>query len=151
VKRFLRFNGVGALGVGVQLSTVAALTAWFHVNVAAATAIGVTAAVVHNFIWHREWTWADRRSEGGRLLRTFCSFALSNGAVSLVGNVAIVSIMVSWTGLAGVAANVVAIAACGVANYWLGDRVVFANSLRFPDFFVRMPPAKTVRIPRCVP
>jgi putative flippase GtrA len=126
VKRFLRFNGVGALGVGVQLSTVAALTALLHVNMAAATALGVAAAVVHNFVWHREWTWADRRAEGRNVLLTFCSFALSNGAVSLVGNVAIVSILVWWTGFDGMAANVVAIAACGVANYWLGDRVVFS-------------------------
>lgn len=127
MKRFLRFNGVGALGIGVQLSTVAALTAWLHVNVAAATAIGVAAAVVHNFIWHREWTWADRRAEGRRAFLSFCSFVLSNGAVSLVGNVAIASILVGWAGFGGVAANVVAIAACGVFNYWLGDRVVFTD------------------------
>jgi putative flippase GtrA len=126
VRRFLRFNGVGALGICVQLSTVAALTAWLNVDVAAATTVGVAAAVVHNFIWHREWTWADRRAEGRRLLLTFCSFVLSNGAVSLVGNVAIVSILVRWTGLDGVAANVLAIGACGVVNYWLGDRVVFS-------------------------
>jgi putative flippase GtrA len=125
VTRFLRFNGVGALGIGVQLSTVAALTALVHLNVAAATGIGVAAAVVHNFIWHREWTWADRRSANGNVFATFCSFALSNGAVSLVGNVAIVSVLVWWAGLGGVIANVVAIAACGVANFWLGDRVVF--------------------------
>jgi putative flippase GtrA len=130
VKRFLRFNGVGALGIGVQLSTVAAFTDLVHMNVAAATGIGVAAAVVHNFIWHREWTWADRRAEGRHLLLTFGSFALSNGAVSLVGNVALVSILVWWTGLDGVAANVVAIAACGVANYWLSDRVVFSPGAR---------------------
>lgn len=138
MKRVLRFNGVGALGIGVQLSTVAALTAWLHVNVAAATAIGVTAAVVHNFIWHREWTWADRRAEGRDVLLTFCSFALSNGAVSLVGNVTLASILVWWTGLHGVAANVVAIAACGVVNYWLGDRVVFRRRVRLDS---RQPPA----------
>ena len=130
MKRFFRFNGFGALGIGVQLSPVAALTAWLHVNVAAATGLGVAAAVVHNFIWHRRWTWADRRGEGRHVLLTFCSFALSNGAVSLVGNVAIVSILVRWTGFDGVAANVVAIAACGVVNYWLGDRVVFRRRVR---------------------
>lgn len=124
--RFFRFNGVGALGIGVQLATVAALTAWVPVNVAAATGLGVAAAIVHNFIWHCEWTWADRRPERHPLL-AFCSFALSNGAVSLIGNVAIVSILVRATGLGGVAANVVAIAACGVANYWLSDRVVFSH------------------------
>jgi putative flippase GtrA len=127
VKRFLRFNGVGALGIGVQLSTVAALTFWVQMNVAAATGLGVAAAVVHNFIWHREWTWADRRAEGRDVLLTFCSFVLSNGAVSLVGNVALASILVWWTGLDEVTANIVAIGACGVVNYWLSDRVVFTN------------------------
>jgi putative flippase GtrA len=123
VTRFLRFSGVGALGIGLQLSTVAALTSWGHVNVAVATALGVAAAVVHNFIWHRKWTWADRRT--GNAFATFCSFALANGAVSLVGNVAIVSLLALWAGLHDVAANVVAIAACGVVNYCLSDRLVF--------------------------
>jgi len=47
--RWLKFNAVGALGVGVQLGTLAALTNGVGLDYLAATALAVEAAVLHNF------------------------------------------------------------------------------------------------------
>ena len=120
--RFLRFNAVSALGIGVQLAALWLLTG-AGVNVLAATTLAVAAAVVHNFVWHRRWTWADRNAG---LVRTFLSFAAANGAVSLATNLVVMASPVSVVGLAPLLANLVAIGSAGLINFWLGDRVVFA-------------------------
>ena len=124
-QRFLGFNSVGALGIGVQLTTVGVLIHGAGVNAVAATVIGVTAAIAHNFVWHRHWTWSDRPIARGHVPRTFARFALSNGAVSFVGNLVLVSLLVGLTAVPPLVANMIAIAACGLINYGLADRVVF--------------------------
>ena len=49
--RWLKFNGVGALGIVAQLGVLALLTGVFHVQYLIATAIAVESAVLHNFVW----------------------------------------------------------------------------------------------------
>ena len=124
-RRFLAFIGVGLIGIGVQLVVVHACLHRLHVHYAVATSLGVIAAVVHNFVWHRHWTWADRRSVREHALAVFARFALANGAVSLAGNLIVVTIVMSSTRFDGVLANAIAIAVCGLANFWAGDRWVF--------------------------
>ena len=73
-QRWIRFNGVGALGSGLQLALVALLVRAAGVHYLWATAAGIEAAVLHNFCWHECWTWRDRRATVGsavarRLLR----------------------------------------------------------------------------------
>ena len=129
-RRFARFNVVSAAGFVVQLATVALLTDWLSVWSVAATGLGVGAAVVHNFLWHRHWTWKDRKDESAGPARTFVRFAASNGLVSLAGNVLIVAVLADAIGLDVVLANVVAVAVCGLLNFQIGDRVVFRAARR---------------------
>ena len=123
--RFIRFNTVSAAGFVVQLLTVALLTRWLALPDVAATGAAVAATVVHNFLWHWRWTWADRALAPAGLVATFLRFAAANGVVSLAGNVLIVAVVVHATGMDVVVANVVAVALCGLLNYQIGDRVVF--------------------------
>jgi len=58
--RWWRFNSVGAIGIGVQFAALFLMKGMLHFNYLAATAIAVEAAVVHNFVWHEQFTWADR-------------------------------------------------------------------------------------------
>jgi putative flippase GtrA len=127
--RWLRFAAVSAAGFLLQLAVVAALAAWRHAPAAAATTAGVSAAILHNFFWHARWTWADRRAaRPSRPGRTFARFALANGAVSLLGNVAIASLLVGVAAVDVVLANVIAVAACGLVNYWAADRLAFQRT-----------------------
>ena len=126
-RRFLRFNTVSAAGVVVQLLTVALLTRWLAVPDVAATGAAVAAAVVHNFLWHRRWTWADRVADPAGALAPFLRFAAANGALSILVNVVIVTVAVEATGIDVVAANVGAVALCGLVNYQIGDRLVFRD------------------------
>ena len=126
--RWVRFNGIGAIGVAVQLATLALLTRLFDVPVAIATLLAVETAILHNFVWHQQWTWktrpaADARERLERLLR----FHALNGLVSLVGNLAITTALVRM-GLDPLPANAVAILGCSTINFFASDRLVFRAS-----------------------
>ena len=123
MRRFLRFNLVGGLGIGVQLATMGLLADVAGLDVAPATVVAVSLAVVHNFAWHWRWTWADRHGRG--MGAAFVQFAVANGLVSLAGNLAVMMCLTRATSLPAVEANAIAIVACGLVNYWLADGVVF--------------------------
>ena len=121
-ERALKFTAVGALGVALQLGILQLLAA-LSVPYLFATGLAVASAVVHNFAWHRRWTWRDRPDD--RLLAAFARFALANGLVSLAGNVVAMALLVGLLDLPLVIANGIAIGACGIGNYYLADRLVF--------------------------
>ena len=60
VLRWIKFNAVGGIGIGVQLGALAALRSWLKLDYLLATGLAVEIAVVHNFLWHERYTWADR-------------------------------------------------------------------------------------------
>jgi putative flippase GtrA len=124
--RWLKFNLVGGIGIGVQFVTLFLLKSIVHFHYLGATALAVEAAVVHNFVWHEQFTWADRvqvswRESLPRLLR----FNLCNGAVSIVGNLALMRIMVGFGHMNYLVANGIAIALCSVVNFIVSDGYVF--------------------------
>jgi putative flippase GtrA len=120
--RALKFAAVGALGIALQLA-VLHLLAVAAVPYLVATAVAVSAAVIHNFAWHRRWTWRDRADDG--VLAAFAKFALANGAVSFAGNIVAMALLVGVLNLPLVIANMIAIGACGVGNFYLADQLVF--------------------------
>jgi putative flippase GtrA len=132
LRRFLRFNVVAIAGLAVQLATLWVLIHMAGLHYAVATVAAVSAALVHNFIWHCLWTWQDRAGRLGWRILTgrFGQFVAANGAVSLVGNVAIAMVLVSGRHLSPVVANLVAVAMCGLINFWLADRLVFTATPR---------------------
>jgi putative flippase GtrA len=123
LRRFFRFNVVSALGMLIQLTALWLLADVAHVDVLIATTAAVGTAVVHNFFWHRRWTWADRAA--ARPAREFIRFASANGVISLGGNIAVMAVLVQGAGVYPVPANLAAIIVCGLANFWLGNAVVF--------------------------
>ena len=94
-----KFVIVGCLGFVLQLLTLWALSSLAGWPWLPATAAAVEMAVLHNFVWHERWTWADRRFGGfggfGRLVR----FNVATGLISIVGNVALMDILVEALGL----------------------------------------------------
>jgi putative flippase GtrA len=81
-------------------------------------------ALLHNFAWHALYTWRDRRGEGG-VLGQMVRFHLSNGLVSMAGNLVLMRLLVEGTQMPVLAANGVAILGCSVVNFFLGDGWVF--------------------------
>ena len=124
--RWLKFNLVRAIGIGVQLAMLWTLVHVLSWNYLPATVLAVETAVLHNFIWHCRFTWADRskglwRDVAGRLLQ----FNLTNGAVSIVGNVILMRVLAGVWGVPVLVANVASIAVCSLVNFLLSETVVF--------------------------
>ena len=126
--RVMRFNAVGAIGFALQLAALAALHSGFGLSYAAATALAVELAVLHNFVWHERWTWRDRARAGG-LVGRLVRFNLSTGLVSITVNVALMQWLTGSLAVPYLAANLCSVAAAAIANYALSDRLVFTQSL----------------------
>ena len=124
--RWLKFNAVGSLGILVQLGSLGFFVHILGLHYLLATTMAVETAVLHNFLWHRKWTWADRRGSGvlapGRLL---LRFNLTNGMVSIAGNLLFMRILSGTAGLEPMLANLLSIVFCSLINFLLADRFVF--------------------------
>src|SRR5581483_4019573 len=114
-----------ALGVVVQLILLGLLSRSARLPYLAATAVAVELTVLHNFVWHEHFTWRDRQNEGA-LRRLFC-FHLSNGLVSLLGNVVLMSFFAGKLRLPILLSNVLSIVICSILNFFSADRWVFAR------------------------
>jgi putative flippase GtrA len=139
--RWLKFNLVGGLGIVVQLTVVLGLHRGFHLNDLLATALAVEAAVVHNFLWHERYTWADRvqpswRRSLARLLR----FNLAAGGVSIAGNLGIVKWMVGRGHGNYLMANSVAILLCSGLNFLITEEWVFEGEAKHEPGIPAAPP-----------
>ena len=122
------FAVVGIIGFGVQTVVLWLLVGRSGMAVVPATLVATEAAVLHNFLWHLRWTWADRpgsvRAAGGRLLR----FNLSNGGFSLVGGTAIMALLVDALGVHYLLANLASVLLVSIVNFLASDRFVFTLS-----------------------
>ena len=124
-RRAFRFYAVGGLGIAVQLGTLAAL---IHagLNYVIATMLAVEAAVVHNFLWHQHYTWAERQTSGiAAYLWRLLKFNSTTGLVSIGGNVMLMRLLVGEAGFRPLIANIVTVASCSLLNFLVSDRAVF--------------------------
>lgn len=125
--RWLRFNAVGAMGAALQLALLALLVHVVGMHYLWATALSVEAAILHNFLWHRRWTWADRRGASDGAAAALARFNLTNGLVSISGNLLSAYLLTGLWRIDPVVANLVTIAVGSLANLFLSDRVVFVS------------------------
>jgi putative flippase GtrA len=130
MKRLRAFISVGALGFVLQVGALGLLAVAAGWPYQVATAAAVELAVVHNFLWHEQWTWRDRigsdRSHGGLLAR-FLRYQITTGATSVAGNFLLTSILVEQARVPVLIANVAAVGVMAVANFLLSDRWVFSR------------------------
>jgi putative flippase GtrA len=130
--RWWKFNFVGGIGIVVQFAALFVLKSVLHFDYLIATAIAVEAAVMHNFVWHEQFTWVDRTSydrknhDGWRRSwRRLVRFHVANGVVSVLGNLALMRVMVGAGHMNYLAANAAAIGLCSVANFLVSEEWVF--------------------------
>ena len=121
--RWLKFNAVGAGGIVVQLAALAVLKSLFRVDYLVATALAVEAAVVHNYLWHERFTWADRETRNSWL--RFLKFNGTTGLFSILGNVLMMRVLVGEAHVNYFVANILTIATCSILNFLVSDRFVF--------------------------
>ena len=126
ILRWIKFNAVGGTGIVVQLAALAILRSWLKLDYLLATGLAVEIAVIHNFFWHERFTWADRpAARPVQSLVRLVKFNAGNGAVSIVGNLVMMRLLVGELKFNYVPSNVFAIALCSLVNFLLSDRFVF--------------------------
>ena len=126
MRKWLRFNAIGTMGVGVQLFLLFLLTRLLHIHYVIATLLAVECAIIHNFFWHQQWTWKENATQTKMdALRRFLKFNTSSGTVSLVGNVGITAALMQVVHLPLMICNILAIGACNIANFLFAHTFVF--------------------------
>lgn len=123
--RWGKFNLVGAIGMLVQLAALALFNRLAPGHYLYATAAAIELTLLHNFVWHLHYTWRDRREDSalfGQLIR----FHLSNGVVSMLGNLALMRLLVQEVHVPVLVANSIAILCCSIVNFCLGHTWAFA-------------------------
>ena len=128
--RWGKFNLVGIMGAVTQLGSLSVLNRIVPGHYLVASAVALELTLVHNFVWHVHYTWRERR-ERATLAGQCVRFHLSNGMVSLAGNLALMKVLVAGARLPVLAANGIAILCCSFVNFCLGETWVFgAKRLR---------------------
>jgi putative flippase GtrA len=138
--RFLRFNLVGLLGILVQLTTLALLNRTLPHHYLLTSTFAVELTLLNNFLWHLHYTWPETSRRNA--LPTFLRFHLSNGLISLFGNLALMRLFVHSLHAPILIANALAISCCGIVNFLLAHYWAFAKareSHRTPRFTIRPP------------
>jgi putative flippase GtrA len=125
--RWGKFNAVGLMGMVLQLTALAVFERCAPGHYLVASAAAVELAILHNFVWHLHYTWRDRSDDAAPLLR-LVRFHLSNGLVSMVGNLVIMRFLVQQVRVPILIADSIAILCCSMINFCLGDRWVFRAS-----------------------
>ena len=124
--RWCKFNLVGGIGIGVQFVALFLMKGVLGFDYLFSTVVAVEAAVVHNFVWHEQFTWADRVLPSWRtFLIRLVRFNLTTGAVSILGNLALMKVMVGHGQMNYLLANGIAIALCSIGNFLVSDGWVF--------------------------
>jgi putative flippase GtrA len=130
-RRWLKFNLVGGIGIGVQLAALWMLVHVLRCNYLLATGLAVEMAVLHNFVWHHRFTWsdrilADRMNRHWRdIARRLLQFNMTNGVVSILGNLILMRLLAGALHVPVLLANVTSIAACSLVNFLLSETFVF--------------------------
>ena len=123
--RCVKFSAVGLVGIGVQLAALWALAGLGGWHYLVATIVATETAVLHNFLWHIRWTWADRPASAGETLARLVRFHVTNGLVSIVGNTVLMMVLTGFLGIHYLLANMLGILVCALANLALSEFWVF--------------------------
>lgn len=125
IARFLRFNLVGLFGIVTQLTTLTVLNHVFPHHYLLTSTFAVEFTLLHNFAWHLHYTWPQTKITRREALAQLLRFHLSNGLLSLFGNLALMRVFVHSAHTPVVLANALTIACCGLANFLLAHHWVF--------------------------
>jgi len=108
----------------VQLGTLRLFDRMAPGHSLAALVTAVELALMHNFIWHLRYTWQDRREEAAWATQLL-QFQVSNGLVSLLGNLVLMRLLVHEARQPLLVANTLAILCCSILNFCLGNNWAF--------------------------
>jgi putative flippase GtrA len=124
-RRWFTFSAVGLIGFGVQIVCLWLLAGVLRLDPVAAAVAATELTVLHNFVWHLRWTWADRPSSSVETFRRLLRFNVSNGGISIVGGAVLMTLLVRGLSVHYLVANIISVALCSIANLIVSDLWAF--------------------------
>jgi dolichol-phosphate mannosyltransferase len=121
VGKFLRFGLVGFSGVFVNMAILYVMRDIFKLELTRSLIVAAELAIISNFLWNDLWTFGEiskqqpgKRQRLKRLLKfnTIC-------LMGLILNVLLVNLMYNFLGMNEYLANLIAIAAVTLWNFWI--------------------------------
>jgi len=129
--RWIRFSSAGGLGVLVHTGGLWVFRGALGWHYLAATAAAVELAILHNFLWHHNWTWEDRKPAGwAGIAERFLRYNAATGAVSITSNLALMRVLCGYLGMHYLPASLLSIALTNLANFALCELLVFRAVIR---------------------
>jgi putative flippase GtrA len=125
VHRWFKFQAVGAAGTCVQLAGLFAFKECLGMGVGLATAAAVEIAILHNFWWHRGWTWARPGRQPSPVLLQLVQYNLTVSLASLISNVLLTGLYLRILPVHYLVANLMAIGTLGLVNFLMGELIIF--------------------------
>lgn len=127
--RGTKFNLVGWLGMVVNSGCLYFFKGILGVPLIPASLLSIEIAIIHNFIWHRYWTWKDRKSDHPLpFLKQLIVYNLMTGLVDLVVNVTILWVLTTFFGVYYLIANIAGMIMGPFIKFWLNEKIIFKES-----------------------
>ncbi len=124
--RGTKFNLVAWLGMLVNSGCLYLFKGILGVPLIPASLMSIEIAIVHNFIWHRHWTWGDRDGEHPPpFLKQLLIYNLMTGLVDLVANVTVLWLLTTFLDIYYLIANVAGMILGPFIKFWLNEKVIF--------------------------
>ena len=121
-----KFILVGWIGMIVNSCCLFLFKGILDVPLIPASLMAIEIAIVHNFFWHRHWTWRDRNGEEDQsLLRQLLTYNLMTGSVDLVANVTVLWLLTTFLGIYYMIANIAGMIMGPFIKFWLNEKVIF--------------------------
>jgi len=116
LRRWLKFNAVGAVGIGVQLAALAVLKGSCDCLISRLPRWPWGPPSSTNFVWHELWTWKDRRGAGGHASPGCCDSTSATAWFRLWSTWSRCALLVGRLHMQYLIANIAAITAGSLAT-----------------------------------
>lgn len=121
---FLKFGITGVSGLIIDFSLTWLFKDEFHFNKFVANAIGFSAAVISNYIIHRNWTFKDNKSKAGPQFTAFVTVSV----IGLLLNSGIILLLDNWLSVNFYISKAVAIFIVFFWNFSVNYFFIFKSS-----------------------
>jgi len=124
-----KFMAVGWLGMLVNSAVLFTLKGGLHVPLIPASMIAIEVAIIHNFIWHRQWAWAERNNGHKKsFFRQLLLYNAATGAVDFSVNISVLWSLSTFLNVHYMLANIVGMCAGPFVKFWLNDKIIFKET-----------------------
>ena len=124
-----KFIAVAWLGMLVNSAVLFTLKGGLHVPLIPASMIAIEVAIIHNFIWHRQWAWAERNNGHNKpFFRQLLLYNVATGVVDFSVNVSVLWMLSTFLHVHYLLANIAGMCAGPFVKFWLNDKIIFKET-----------------------